>query len=164
MYLFFHRQKSREHRLKGSFFLIILVFPGDVVIRINILASKKISDNHHRILSVKSLFASVITGDNFPFKECDVRFCRPFTKRFLGLFLKSAHEIRVTFVGNDGQFVNLLNILTEFLIVHPVTLLIHAYTQATSDFLSLGYRRVRVTECADLEHIWIVPSFTERGV
>ena len=150
--------------MKGSFFLIILVFPGDVVIRINILASKKISDNHHRILSVKSLFASVSTGDNFPFKECDVRFCRPFTKRFLGLFLKSVHEIRVTFVGNDGQFVNLLNILAEFLLIHSVPLLVHADAKTSSYFLPLGYCRVRVAECADLEHIRIVPSFTERGV
>ena len=135
----FHWLKTREHRFQCLVFQVLFVSLCDVVVLIHVSASKQITDNHHSILDIKSLPASVSTSDNFPFKEFDVSFGRPLPKSFLCLFLKSIHEIRVTLIGDDCQLVNLLDIFSEFLIIHSVSLLVHADTQATTYLLSLGY-------------------------
>ena len=105
----------------------------------DISAYDLILKNKERLLSFEEPCRFISTSDNFPFKEFDVSFGRPLPKSFLCLFLKSIHEIRVTLIGDDCQLVNLLDIFSEFLIIHSVSLLVHADTQATTYLLSLGY-------------------------
>lgn len=62
---------------------------------------------------------------------------RTFTQRFTCLLLQVVHKGAVTFVGNDGQPINVMYAVAQRFVVHAVAVLINAQAQATSHFLSL---------------------------
>ena len=57
-----------------------------------------------------------------------------------------------------------MNAVAAALHIHPVAVLIDAKAQTTTDFLPLRRVAVRVLQSADLEHIRVIPAFTQCGV
>ena len=57
-----------------------------------------------------------------------------------------------------------MNAVAAALHIHTVAVLIDAKAQTTTDFLPLRRVAVRVLQSADLEHIRVIPSFTQCGV
>lgn len=85
-------------------------------------------------------------------------------KHGFNIRLQVCHKGLIAFTGDYRQRVDLVNAVAAALHIHPVAVLIDAKAQTTTDFLPLRRVAVRVLQSADLEHIRVVPSLTQRRV
>ena len=70
----------------------------------------------------------------------------------------------VAFACDNGQLVNSVNHFTEHFHIHSVTGLVYAETETTTDLLTLLRGAIAVFERTNLEHIRVIPTFTQSGV
>lgn len=57
-----------------------------------------------------------------------------------------------------------MNIVSKRIGIHTLTVLIDAETQATAYFLTLANVAAGLLQRADLEYIWVIPTFTKCGM
>ena len=57
-----------------------------------------------------------------------------------------------------------MNTIAAAFHIHTITKLVYTQAQATTNFLSLGSLAVRMLQCANLEYIRVIPTFTQRRV
>ena len=70
----------------------------------------------------------------------------------------------VTFTGNNGKYVYIMNVVAQSINIHTLTVLIDTKPKSATYFLALTDIAAALLQCANLENIRIIPSFTKSGM
>ena len=112
---------------------------------------------------IKSVF-SPLDANNFPFKVILSGLGGTLAECFAGFLLQVSHECRVTLVGNNRQFIDILYLFfAQLFQVHAHAILVYADTQPSTDLLPLSDSGGSMAKSADLEYIRVVPTLAESG-
>ena len=153
-----------RHRHKDVVFFVGTVFVGDMIIVVYVGVPSKITIN------IPSLFVCnrdliTVKKQSLPGKVFRGRFVRTLVKILPNALLQPLHKFVVTLGSDNGQLIHLLHLCSERIDVHTVAILIDAKAQAAANFLAFFCRGTApMLQGADLKHVRIVPSLTQRGV
>ena len=153
--LIFQRQQGFFGTSLAEYFRY-LSFLGDIVLR----AQLKVD-----ILCVilrDGVLRSIIAGHDFTSEEVNVCLCRTVVEVLLDVALQVSHKGCISFAGYDGKSVYLMHLFRKCVVVLAHTISVYAQTQATAHLLTLLRNAVRLAKRTYLEHVGIVPTFTER--
>ena len=78
---------------------------------------------------------------------------------FSHLRLQFLGKIIITLAGYHGEDIGIKHMVAQYIRILAFTLLIHAKAHTSTHFLALLGLIIRVLQGADLEHVWVVPTF-----
>ena len=70
----------------------------------------------------------------------------------------------IALTGDDSKNIDGLHIVSKHVGIHALTVLIDAQAQPATDLLPFANLAAALFQCANLEHVWVVPAFTQRRV
>ena len=132
----FDRFQCLRHRRKRSGLHIVPVVLRDVILLIYIVVADKILIDSP-CLTVIHFDCFAIELDGLSNKVVDVCLAWAAIQHSFGLLLQPVHKSGVALACNNGQDVDILNLLPQNFGIHAVSVLIHAQTQTTAYFLPL---------------------------
>ena len=80
------------------------------------------------------------------------------------LSLQALCKAVIALTGDDGQNIDGLHIISEHVGIHALAVLIDAQAQTATDLLPLANLAAALFQCANLEHIRVVPAFAQCGM
>ena len=163
VHLLFNGLQFFAHRSQSTLLHIGMIVLQNVALFVDIVVVVQITDDTGSLLLRNGVFL-LTHFDGNPFEIIDRGLCRTFAQSVFGFLLQGINERTVVLVGDDGQFVGVVNGITQAFLVHSVAVVIDTDSQTTTDLLPFGGAGIGVTQGADLEHVGIVPTFAQGGV
>ena len=156
-----HRLQPMGECSQTVFLQVVLVALGHHALLVDIPVIVKVGMDRYRLVFRNHMLGSVCQPDSLITEELQRSLLRTLAQRFTRFLLQVVHEGAVAFVGDDGQFVDVVYVVAQRLVIHAVAVLVHAEAQAASHFLPFVHFRVRVAQRADLEYFRIVPPLAQ---
>ena len=141
-------------------FMITLLY---IALVVHIVILKQIVDNG-RCLHYRDFMYFFTNLELSAFKVCHGCQRRTLTQGFTGLFLECINEGTVTLVGYNSQRIDVVYSFAQAFRIHANALLVNADTQSTAYLLAFCCRAAGMAQRTYLEHIGVVPSFTQSRV
>ena len=117
-----------------------------------------------RQFAVDHLFIAMRIRDDLSLEQLDIHRDRAAGNRIRQLALQAFGKAVVALAGNDRQHIDGMNVVAEHVGVHALAVLIDAQAQTAANLLTLANLAAALLQCADLEHVWVIPAFAQRGM
>ena len=163
VHTFCHGSNIRRHSCEITRRQIGTVLVCDLSIHINVAIGYQIEFNGVRNLAV-DLSGNAVNLNKLALKVFAGSCKRSVVEHVLDILLQVGYKVLVALVCDNGQHVDIVNNVAAALHVHTVAVAINTKTQTASNLLTLCRRTVGMTERTYLEHVGIVPAFTESRV
>ena len=150
---------AHRHQFTGG--KVVLIVSSNLSFVVSVFIHLEIAHNRLSIGLGDGILRTIDRND-LAGEVFDRHLGRTVAESLLGLFLEVINEGLVALVGNDRQFIDVLDhLLAELFQIHPVAVLVHADTKATADFLTFRDSRCSMAQRTDLENVRVVPALTE---
>ena len=163
MYTLCHRSKAAGHRSKRTHSQIHAVLVRNLSIHIHIAILNQIELNIACSLFINGCRLAVHL-DELALEVIAGSSGRTVVQNLLDVGLQIRNEALITFTCDNRQLVDVVDALAENLHIHSVTGLVDTKTETTTNFLPLLCGAVAVLQCTNLEHIGVIPAFTQSRV
>ena len=140
-----------------------MIFRSDVTRIVDILV---VFEPYHNAtcLAVGDDMRLPLNCDGFTLEVAWRGFNCTFTQSVACFALECTGEVRVTFIGNDGEYIDIVNFVAEQFLILTYTVTVNGDSQTASHFLTLGSRGVAMPERTYLEYIGIIPTLAQGRV
>ena len=137
---------------------------SNATLAVNVAACNQIKVDTLSQLRIYGKLVSIVVGQNLVAEQIGIDHTGTVCNCFCQLALQPSCEGIVAFAGDNGQQIDVMDIVTQDIGIHAVAVLIDAETQTAADFLALTDFAAALLQSADLEHIGVVPTFSEGRV
>ena len=162
-----HRIAAVRHFLRDlncTICFIGIIFIGQYTLLVDIAVDNQIKINCLSRIAVHNLFVVSGVHNDLALEEVGSNRHGAIRNRIGKLSLQALCKAVIALTGDDGQHIDRMNIIAKDIGIHTLAVLIDAQAQSATDFLTFANLAAALFQCANLEHVRVVPAFAQRGV
>ena len=143
---------------------VSIIFISQYALLVDIAVDNQIKINRLRRIAVHNLFVASGIHNDLTLEQISSNRHRTSGNCIGKLSLQALCEAVIAFTGDNGQNIDGLHIVSKHVGVHAFAVLIDTQAQTATDLLPLANLAAALFQCANLEHVRVVPAFAQCGV